>query len=192
VVKMALSKTFCCIAGVLSDAATLEAPIVGQGDAAVQSRPPVILANQLFCEAQTTASEKYATQGQEFIARMRKESDATLQRRIERKELVTAGELTSALQVPSCWVRDAVVARRLFAVVGPSGEAYYPAFYADPRYGRHALEKVSQRLGDLPGALKYPFFTRLSYFLGSKPPLDALAEGRLADVLKMASAYAER
>ena len=99
---------------------------------------------------------------------MRQESDATLQKRIEREELVIAGELTSALQVRPRRVMDAVAARRLFAVEGPSGESYHPAFYANRRYERRALEKASKRLGDLPGSFNYQFFTRVSYFLVSK------------------------
>lgn len=121
---------------------------------------------------------------------MRRESAATLQKRIKRKELITAGELSSVLQVPPRWLRDAVAARRRIAVKGPSGQSYYPAFYAGPRYSRRALEKVSKQLRGLLDSLKDYFFTRISYFLG-KISLDTLAERRLADVLKAAAANAE-
>ena len=80
---------------------------------------------------------------------------------------------------------------KLTALVGPSGESYYPAFYADASLDRRSVEKVAKALGPLPAASKYFFFTSTSVFLGGITPLDALKNGRLADVSAAAAGFAE-
>ena len=80
---------------------------------------------------------------------------------------------------------------RMFALQGPSGELMYPAFFADPRQDRKRLEAVSKVLGDMPGAAKWDFFMSLRLSLGNKTPLDALAKGKVAEVMAAARAFAE-
>ena len=125
-----------------------------------------------------------------FMAEMRSGSAAALQRSIARKDLLPSKEFQDALKVSRQSVSDAVKTGRMFALVGPSGENYYPAFYADPDLDRRAVEKVSKVLGTLPGASKYFFFTSKSVFLGAQTPVDALKSGRLADVLVAAAGFA--
>jgi hypothetical protein len=79
----------------------------------------------------------------------------------------------------------------MFAISGTSGKLYYPAFFADDRYSKEALCKISQALGVLPEPSKYYFLTNKSTFLG-QTPLEAVAMGRLANVLMAAEAFRER
>lgn len=138
------------------------------------------------------STEKSRQESATFIEQMRTNQAGALLRSIERKEIITSKELQDRLQVRRRYISDAVKAGRLFAIESPSGEHYYPAFYADLKYDRRALEKVAETLGCIPASMKYHFFTSKSHFLGSKTPLDALLEGRLADVLIAASGFAER
>jgi len=71
-----------------------------------------------------------------------------------------------------------------------AGAFYYPAFYADGRFDRRSLEKVTRALGDVPAASKYFFFTSPSTLLGNTTP-EALAKGRLDDVVTSAGAFSE-
>jgi hypothetical protein len=138
------------------------------------------------------STEKSIREGNAYMEQMRKNSAIALAARIERKELITAEELRDRLGITRRSISDAARTGRLFAIVGASGDNYYPAFYADKRYDRRALEKVSKALGTLPGAVKYHFFTSKSTYLRIKSPLEALEEGRLADVLIAAAGFAER
>lgn len=70
-------------------------------------------------------------------------------------------------------------------------ERYFPAFYADPAYQRSHLEAVSKILGELPGGSKLQFFLSRKGSLNGKTPLQALAGGALAQVKRVAGAFAE-
>jgi hypothetical protein len=114
-----------------------------------------------------------------------------LDSRIDNKALINSGALQRALNVQRQAISGAMKAGRLFAFVGPSGENFYPAFYADPALDRRAIERVSKTLGTLPAASKYYFFTENSTLLG-ETPLEALRKGRLAEVLIAATGFVER
>lgn len=129
--------------------------------------------------------------GKEAMAAGAQNAAATLQARIASKELISSGELQRALDVQRQAISLAVKKNRMFAMVGPSGENFYPAFYADSSLDRRALEAVSQTLGSLPGASKFYFFTAKSTFLG-ETPLEALRKGRVDAVLSAAAGFAER
>jgi len=116
---------------------------------------------------------------------------ATLQDRMEKGELIGSGVLQRELNVQRQALSAAVKAGRLFAFVGPSGENYYPAFYADPTLDRRAVEKVSKALGELPAASKYYFFTEPFTAL-QDTPLGALRKGRLTEVLAAAASVVGR
>lgn len=128
-------------------------------------------------------------EGGTALATMQRASAATLFDRIKNRELITSAELQERLGIRRQSLSDAVKAGRLFAMLGPSGENYYPAFYADPALDRRAVEKVSKALGSLPAASKYFFFTSVLSTL-HETPLQALAKGRLNEVLVAASAFA--
>jgi hypothetical protein len=137
------------------------------------------------------ATESSRAAGAAFMTKFRAESAAALLSRIESKEILTSAELQDALKIRRQSISDAVKSNRLFALVGPSGENYYPAFYTDPTLDRRVVEKVSKAMGALPGAAKYGFFTTKSHMLG-ETPLEALRKGRVEDVLVAATAYGER
>jgi hypothetical protein len=106
-----------------------------------------------------------------------------------RKEEIASGKLLSAttlatrLSLTTQAVSAAVRADRMFVLNGPSGEGYFPAFFADEKYPRRALEKVSKALGKLPGASKWEFFRTPRISLNGKTPLEALSKGQVDSVL---------
>jgi len=120
----------------------------------------------------------------------RKNEVVTLQERIKSGELISSGELQKALSVGRQAISNALNSGRMFAFVGPSGEYYYPSFYADGSLDRRVLEKVTKVLGKLPAASKYYFFTSKFTALG-RTPLDALGKGRVDDVLAAATSFAQ-
>jgi hypothetical protein len=127
-----------------------------------------------------------------FMEQMYAESLIALKERIENKVLITSKELQDLLQVTPLFISDAERSNRLFSIAGPAGENYYPAFYADVSLDRRSIEEVCKALDSLPSTSKFHFFTSKSTYLGVKTPLEALKEGRLADVLAAATGYAER
>lgn len=77
--------------------------------------------------------------GNAAMAEGRARAAETLARRIENKELLSAGELRGALGITQADIDDAVGTNRLFAIDGPDGAPYYPAFYADAGVDRPLL-----------------------------------------------------
>lgn len=128
----------------------------------------------------------------EYVAGLRRDSAAALQRRIDSKALLSPREFQAALGISKQSINEALKSRRMFALIGPGGEFYYPAFYADAMLDRRSLEKVTKALGDMPAASKYFFFTSKSTMLGAVTPLEGLQKGRLQDVLIAASAFKDR
>jgi hypothetical protein len=129
--------------------------------------------------------------GNEAIAVAEQTSATIIAASIAKHEFLNSGELQRALGVKRQALSGAVKAKRLFAIVGPSGENYYPAYYADPTLERRTLERVSKVLGSLPAPSKHHFFTSKSTML-QETPLDALRKSREAEVLVAAAGFAER
>lgn len=129
--------------------------------------------------------------GDESIAAAYAQAPAQFQQRLENRELLTATEFCEALGVSVDWLDDALQDGRVFAIVAPSGRLYYPSFYADPTINRRALERVAQVLSMLPPLSQYTFFQRNWIPLAGCSPLDALRDGRIDDVVRMAIAIAE-
>ncbi|MGZ8338615.1 MAG: hypothetical protein ACXWU9_03465 [Telluria sp.] len=125
------------------------------------------------------------------MAEFQRGSAAALVRRLESKELLTQAELVERLGGNHRWVTSALKGERLFAVQAPSGVDYFPAFYAAPSIDRRSIGKVAKVLSGLPAASKYYFFVSKSFMLGMTP-LEALADGRVKDVLTVAAGFAER
>lgn len=155
-----------------------------------------VMVEKILREARSRAptpmvTEKSIRDGERFMAKMRRASEAALLSRIERGELITWNELITRLGGNRRWVSDALKAGRVFSLQAPSGVDYFPSFFADSSYDRGALGRVSKALTLLPGPSKYHFFTNKSFTLGMTP-LQALAEGRVKDVLVCASGFAER
>lgn len=123
---------------------------------------------------------------------LQKGSSTAMQRRIDQEELLPSKQFQAALHISRQSLSEAVKAGRMFALVGPSGENFYPAFFADPELDRRSVEKVSKSLGALPAPSKYFFFTNPSTVLDALTPLAALKKGRVADVILAATGFAER
>lgn len=131
-----------------------------------------------------------ARRSAEFMTKMRLGSERALERRIQRRELVTKDDLVAMLSGRRRWVNDALKAGRLFSLTAPFGYEYFPAFYADDRYELRALGRVAKVLKGLPSESKYFFFTTISNRLGMTP-LEALAQGRTREVVTCAIGFAE-
>ncbi len=145
-----------------------------------RSRPPAPM-----------VTEKSIRDGERFMAEMHRASEATLLSRIERGELITQDELVTRVGGNRRWVNNALKAGRVFSLQAPSGGGYFPSFFAESSYDRRALGRVSKVLPRLPGPGKYFFFISESLSLGMTP-LQALAEGRVQEVLICAAGFAER
>ncbi|HEX8479959.1 MAG TPA: hypothetical protein VF663_16555 [Telluria sp.] len=151
----------------------------------------------MLAKARARAAEPFPPSTDEsknaaYMAGMRRDAAAALQGRIDRNELLAPRQFQEALGISKQSINEAIKARRMFALMGPAGEFYYPAFYADGMFDRRSLEKVTKALGDVPAASKYFFFTSTSTLLGNATPLEALAKGRLDDVVTAAIAFTER
>lgn len=111
--------------------------------------------------------------------------------------MIGKGQLVSAAEFQRLmgWhapqdVSDAVGDGRLFYVEHHGGR-YFPAFYANLKYPRLALEAVTRILGKLPSGSKLQFFLTRKGSLGGATPLEALAAGDVAKVENAAAAFAE-
>lgn len=123
--------------------------------------------------------------------------DPERQVQAERRMLVADGKLLSAAQT---WaglgmtrqaLSKAVASGRIFTVdVGAA--QYYPAFYLAGDIDRKTLGKMTQCLGGLPGWSKWQFFTTPKASLGNVTPLVALSRGKVDEVERAATAFAER
>ncbi|MCE3603830.1 hypothetical protein LXA47_09445 [Massilia sp. P8910] len=140
-------------------------------------------------KARPMSTRESVREGAALMTSMRATSAATLRERIDNKELITSSEMQEKLGIRRQSISDAVKSGRLFAMVGPSGENYYPAFYADQRLDRRAIEKVSKALGTLPASSKFCFFTTKLSTL-QETPLQALEKGRVKEVLVAAASFA--
>ncbi|MET0961855.1 MAG: hypothetical protein ABWY05_03425 [Noviherbaspirillum sp.] len=105
--------------------------------------------------------------------------------------LLPGAAIRARLGISAQALSAALKARRIFVMQGPSGEYLYPGFVADGSYDRRVLEKVCKVLGDLPGAAKWDFFMSPRVSLGGKTPLDALAKGKVEEVVSAAGAFRE-
>jgi hypothetical protein len=109
----------------------------------------------------------------------------TIKQKIETKELLTANEFYEVLEVNIDWLEDALSECRVFAIAGPGGRSFYPAFFADPVIERDHLEHVTRMLALLPPHSQYLFYTTAITPQG-ETPLDSLRAGRLDEVITAA------
>jgi len=138
-----------------------------------------------------TARKHSSPEDDALMAQIPVDLAAALLFRIERKELFTEDEMLDRLGVSRQTLRGAVKFGEIFTVEGMFGGNFYPAFFADEVYKRRTLGKVSRALTGLSGSAKLQFFMSKSDLLGNKTPLEALAEGTLADVMIAAAGFAE-
>lgn len=104
--------------------------------------------------------------------------------------LLATEEMARRLGMSGAAVRQAIRERR-FLGFEPAGRGWMvPAFFADARLERRALEKVVRALDALPAAMKLEFLTQPRGALQGDSPLGALARGELDAVLALAQAFA--
>lgn len=151
------------------------------------------IAAQVFKQMGTSRSQLPSPEsiaaGDAAMAEAFKRSAAEVMRQIESKELLSSDEFCAALGVTRDWLSDALTDGRLFAISGPEGRSFYPAFYADAGIQRTAIERVSQVLSRLPPRSQYWFYSSARTSLQATP-LEALRAGRLPAVLKAAAMIA--
>ena len=111
-----------------------------------------------------------------FFARLRSTRDEALRGRAEQGD----------------GVRERRFSLNGFFVVEMHGQLCFPNFFLDKRNDRRQLESVCKVLGDLPGGSKLQFFTNPKGSLGGRTPLDAIADGKVAFVRRVAKAFVER
>lgn len=111
-------------------------------------------------------------------------------RRIESRELLSPEDFCEAVGVTRDWLSDALTEGRLFAVVGPHGRSYFPAFYADASIKRGDIEQVARVLSPRDPGSQYWFFISVRTSLQGTP-LDALRAGRLDAVIRAAEMHVE-
>ena len=71
----------------------------------------------------------------------------------------------------------------MFCILGPDGQDYYPAFFADSNdYIRQSLGKVCRALKGISAYGKYQFLTTNNVLIGGQP-LDAIHRAGVDDVL---------
>jgi hypothetical protein len=109
---------------------------------------------------------------------------------VAEKKLLSSGDMQQALAVTRQALSAAIKASRIFTVE-VDGKTYYPAFFADGDVDRAVLEKISRMLGNMPGWMKWDFFTASRGSLGDVTPLDALCKGKVSEVERIAQAEVE-
>lgn len=138
-----------------------------------------------------TVAGKAQQENDTFMANLRNEDRISRARDITTKKLLTSAEMRERLGFTAQALSAAVRAKRMFVLTGPSGENFYPAFFSDAKYDRPVLEKISKSLGGLSGGSKWEFFTTPKISLANKTPLDALAKGKIEQVLITVAGFLE-
>lgn len=145
-----------------------------------------------------TRRAKTATGGDPLAENKRVMEEMRAQEKRNREQDVCSGallksaEFLAARGISRQSLSKAVGDKRVFFIEGDSGVRLYPAFFADPKNDRVALEKVSKELGDLPGASKLQFFTTKQLSLGSVTPVEAIKKGQIQKVLAAATGFREQ
>lgn len=145
-------------------------------------------AEQEGMPAALPASGKAQQENDDFMAELRNQEQTQRTKDIASKKLLTSAEMSVRLGLTKQALTAAVRAQRMFVLAGASGENFFPAFFADAKYDRPVLEKISKTLGGLSGGSKWDFFTNPRMSLKGKSPLDALAKGDIELVVDVAAA----
>lgn len=151
----------------------------------------VIQGEQSAALAKPAAARSQSVDTAEFMAELGRQEAVQRSRDISMGRLLPGVTMRERLHVSPQALSSALKKKRMFALVGPSGEYLYPSFFAEPKLDRKILERVCQALGDLPGASKWDFFTTPRYSLGGKTALTALEKGKVEAVMDAANAFRE-
>jgi hypothetical protein len=142
--------------------------------------------------AKTKVVQTAPEDNSQLLTKMENEAMAKRQALYERGELLTSAQICARLGLTRQALSKAVSDRRMFWVGGNQGAQWYPGFFADDMTDRRMLEQVSVALGDLPGAVKWHFFTSPKHSLDERTPVDAVRAGAMDQVLRTAAEVLER
>ncbi|NHZ40747.1 hypothetical protein [Massilia aquatica] len=131
-----------------------------------------------------------ASEGRLLMEELRRQERVRRMADVKAGRLISSSTLRERLGISAQALGAAVRTKRIFSVKGPQGERLFPAFFADPKYARRDLEKISMALGDLPGSIKFAFFTTQKISLGNKRPLD-VTQTRMNRILTLAQGLVE-
>jgi hypothetical protein len=101
-------------------------------------------------------------------------------------ELATATDLRHLLGLRAIVFSEAVLTDKLF-FLNVEGECLYPKFFADHAIALNDIETVCLDLRSMGSLAKFHFFRNPHALLGGRSPLEALAEGLLAEARHAAS-----
>lgn len=167
-----------------------------QAIARLYGRAADVVARRCQPKSKVTALREKASQsphlsGPEQLDQMHLEALAARRALVEAGEVVGSEKFAELLGVTRQALSKAVGANRMF-FIQVDGRRYYPRFFADPGLDRNKLEECCRALQDLPGGEKWVFFTLPKGSLGGATPLDALRQGKYAQVLTAARGFAQR
>lgn len=127
--------------------------------------------------------EERRQEGEKMLQKWLVQDQEVVLRKIKSKELLTLPEFIETAGASKRTISAAIKAGRLFCIIGPDGQDYYPAFFADSNeYIRKCLEKVCQALKGISAYGKYQFLTTNNVLIGGQP-LDAIHHARIDEVL---------
>jgi len=127
-----------------------------------------------------------------FMSNLKGQASISRQTHIDDGTLINSSELWNRLGITRQSGSKAINEYRIFSLDGPGGKALCPAFFADSKYDRSTLERVSKELGAIPGPSKWQFFTTPKLSLDGKTPLEAIEKGRIEEVLSAAIGFREQ
>lgn len=168
------------------------AAIIVQGAQQIAAIEGLTLSSSSDTDQATRNRERSSKANRKFLEQMTTQSKAARAKDVKEGRLLPAVQVWTRLNISKQAVSKAVKENRMFTLDGPSGESLYPAFFTDEHYNRRALEKVSKALGNIPGPSKWQFFTTGKGSLAGRTPLDALAAGKVEEVLVTAVGFVER
>lgn len=87
---------------------------------------------------------------------------------------------------------ETATSRRRVFFVERDGIRTYPSFLADPHFDLRQVGNACARLGNLPGGSKWQFFATAKGSLSGRTPLQAIADGDFAAVMRSAEGFANR
>lgn len=134
------------------------------------------------------------TQGEAFLKGVQKslnqqviddasvDPDTELPRMIATGELLSTTDLAKRLGISRQALNKGQKSGRYFALQHGRNDDYYPAFFADMRLRNNGLFEVMDILHEIGPWERLMFLSSPSFRLGRRSPLDALREGRPADL----------
>lgn len=139
-----------------------------------------------------SATRSIPPENRTFMDELDAQAMGARERHLREGRLMSAEKFRQALGITRQAVSKAVVQQRLFSLEGPAGKLVFPGFFTEPQYDRRTLERISRVLGDLPGPSKWQFFTTGKASLRGQTPLQAIANGQIANVVMAATGFRER